>query len=105
MAQQDLGGSCTAHKYCHSEARISGQFCALHLGVSLKKPTMSVLTRMIRRRQSSYSQSERSTPSGGVASLIAPALSSDFELFSLSCVSLWCSAFRYSCNWKGESIC
>lgn len=67
MAQQDFGDSWTAHRNCHSEARISGQVEAEHAGVSNRKPTMRSLHLFMRKRQSSYSHSARSTPKGGVA--------------------------------------
>ena len=53
MAQQDFGGSWTAQRYCHSEARISGQLRAEQGGESEKKPTMRLFTFWTRKRQSS----------------------------------------------------
>lgn len=67
MAQHDFGGSCTAQRYCHSEARISGHVAAEQGGVSLKKAMTKALTSMTSKRQISYNHNERSTPSGGVA--------------------------------------
>jgi hypothetical protein len=66
MAQQDLGGSCTAQRYCHSLARISEQVLAEQEGVSAKKAMMRLLAFMVRKRQSSYNQSGLSMPLGGV---------------------------------------
>lgn len=68
MAQHDLGGSCTAQRYCHSDARISGHVCAEQGGSSAKNATIKLFTFIVRKRQSSYSHSDRSTPSGGSAS-------------------------------------
>lgn len=67
MAQHDLGASCTAHRNCHSDARISGHVAALQGGASKRKPTIRLLHCAIRKRQSSYSQRVRSIEGGGVA--------------------------------------
>ena len=71
MAQQDLGGSCTAQRYCHSDALISGHVCAEQGGESEKQATIKLLVLCTRKRQSSYSHNGRSTFSGGLASLKA----------------------------------
>jgi hypothetical protein len=106
MAQHDLGGSCTAHRYCHSEARISGQVVEEHGGLSEKSPTMIELTFCIKKRQSSYSHSVLSTFSGGSASLSAMSLSTAMVPFEpIGCVRKLWSAFRCSVSWKAESIC
>jgi hypothetical protein len=71
MAQQLLGDSCTAHRNCHSEARISGQVLAEHGGSSKRNPMIKSLHLLIRKRQSSYSQRAWSRPEGGVAITVA----------------------------------
>ena len=71
MAQQDLGGSWTAQRYCHSLARISGQVDAEQGGESAKKAMMRLLAFMVRKRQSSYNHKGRSMPAGGVDKAIA----------------------------------
>jgi hypothetical protein len=53
MAQQAFGGSCTAQRYCHSDARISGQVCAEQGGFSAKKAMMRLFAFMVKNRQSS----------------------------------------------------
>ena len=67
MAQQLFGDSCTAHRNCHSEARISGQVLAEHGGSSKRKPIIRSLHLLMRKRQSSYNQRVWSSPSGGLA--------------------------------------
>src|SRR5690242_16964900 len=106
MAQHDLGGSWTAHRYCHSEARISGHVMAEHGGVSEKRATMIELTFCVRNRHSSYSHSVLSTFSGGCASFRATSLSTAILPFAPSgCVRKLCRALRCSVSWKAESIC
>ena len=75
MAQQDLGGSWTAQRYCHSEARISGQVMDEHGGLSENSAVIMAFTFCVRNRQSSYSHSVLSTFSGGVANFCAISLS------------------------------
>ena len=105
MAQQDLGGSCTAQRYCHSEARISGHVMDEHGGVSENNATMMALTFCVRNRHSSYSHSVLSTFSGGCASLRAISLSTATLPFRpTGCVRKWCRALRCSVSWKAESI-
>ena len=67
MAEQLLGGSWTAQRYCHSEARISGQVCAEQAGVSANRPTMIWFVFWIRKRPSSYSQISLAVWGGGWA--------------------------------------
>ena len=106
MAQHDFGGSCTAHKYCHSEARISGQVMEEQAGLSENRATMIELTFCIRKRQSSYSHSVLSTFSGGSASLKAISLSTAIVPFEpIGWVRKLWSALRCSVSWKAESIC
>lgn len=106
MAQQDLGGSCTAQRYCHSEARISGHVIEEHGGVSEKRATMIELTFWVRNRHSSYSHSVLSTFSGGCASFRAMSLSTGiFPFEPIGCVRKLCNALRCSVSWKAESIC
>ena len=68
MAEQDFGGSWTAHRYCHSLARISGHVCAEHGGLSAKRATMIELVFWMRKRASSYSQISLEVFGGGWAS-------------------------------------
>lgn len=68
MAEQDLGGSWTAQRYCHSEARISWHVVAEHAGVSEKRATMIELVFWIKKRPSSYSQISLAVLCGGWAS-------------------------------------
>jgi hypothetical protein len=106
MAQHDLGGSCTAHRYCHSDARISGHVTEEHGGVSANSATMIELTFWMRKRQSSYSHSVLSTFSGGSASFNAISLSTAMvPLAPIGCVRKLCRALRCSVSWKAESIC
>ena len=105
MAQHDLGGSCTAHRYCHSEARISGQVKDEHGGLSAKRAVMIPLTFCMRKRHSSYSHRVLSTLSGDCAILSAMSWSTGMMLFDpIGCVRKLCSALRCSVSWKAESI-
>ena len=102
MAAQGLGGSCTAQRYCHSEARISGHVLGLHTPNSGRT---SALRCTVRRRVSSYSQREGSVEAGGVR-MWGRVLVVRGEVWDGSlggCVWWWCSARRCSCSWKGES--
>jgi hypothetical protein len=88
MAQHDFGGSCTAQRYCHSEARISGHVSDEHGGSSAKRAVMMELTFCMRKRHSSYSQSVLSTLAGDCAILSAVTLSTGIVPFeSAGCVS------------------
>lgn len=105
MAQHDFGGSWTAHRYCHSEARISGQVRDEHGVVSEKRATMIELTFWMRKRHSSYSHRVLSTLSGGCASFSAMALSTGtIPLDALGWVSELCRALRCSVSGNAESI-
>src|SRR3954471_19320402 len=106
MAQHDFGGSCTAQRYCHSEARISGQVKDEHGGLSRKRAVMMELTFCMRKRHSSYSHSVLSTFSGACAILSAISLSTAIVLFDpIGCVRKLWRALRCSVSWKAESIC
>lgn len=106
MAQHDFGGSCTAQRYCHSEARISGHVVDEHGGLSENRATMMELTFWVRNRQSSYNHSVLSTFSGACASLSAISRSTGIMLLEpMGCVRKLCSAFKCSVSWKAESIC
>jgi hypothetical protein len=106
MAQHDLGGSCTAQRYCHSEARISGQVKDEQGGSSAKRAVMIELTFCMRKRQSSYSHRVLSTLAGDCAIVCAMLLSTGtVPLEPAGCVSEWWRALRCSVSWNAESIC